>query len=85
MWSDIPNDVQHRWLEEDSHVTTFETAVAAVINGEWDEARESLASITAPDRAAEFYRRFLADSPASPPANWDGVLNMTYGGQVRQS
>lgn len=23
VWSDIPNNVQHRWLEEDGHVTTF--------------------------------------------------------------
>jgi gluconolactonase len=23
LWSDIPNDVQHRWLEEDGHVSTF--------------------------------------------------------------
>ena len=23
VWSDIPNDVQHRWLEEDGHVSVF--------------------------------------------------------------
>lgn len=23
MWSDIPNNVQHRWLDEDGHVTVF--------------------------------------------------------------
>ena len=23
LWSDIPNNVQHRWLEEDGHVSTF--------------------------------------------------------------
>lgn len=23
VWSDIPNDIQLRWLEEDGHVTTF--------------------------------------------------------------
>ena len=23
LWSDIPNDVQHRWLEEDGHSSTF--------------------------------------------------------------
>ena len=23
VWSDIPNNVQHRWLEEDGHVSTF--------------------------------------------------------------
>ena len=23
LWSDIPNDVQHRWLEEDGHVSIF--------------------------------------------------------------
>ncbi len=25
LWSDIPNDVQHRWLEEDGQVSTFRT------------------------------------------------------------
>jgi gluconolactonase len=25
LWSDIPNNVQHRWLEEDGHVSTFRT------------------------------------------------------------
>ena len=23
VWSDIPNNVQHRWLAEDNHVSTF--------------------------------------------------------------
>ncbi len=23
MWSDIPNDIQHRWLDEDGHVSVF--------------------------------------------------------------
>jgi gluconolactonase len=23
LWSDIPNNIQHRWLEEDGHVSTF--------------------------------------------------------------
>ena len=27
LWSDIPNNVQHRWLEEDGHVSTFRTPV----------------------------------------------------------
>jgi gluconolactonase len=27
LWSDIPNDVQMRWLEEDGHVSTFRTPV----------------------------------------------------------
>lgn len=27
LWSDIPNNVQHRWLEEDGHVSTFRNPV----------------------------------------------------------
>ena len=27
LWSDIPNNVQHRWLEEDGHVSTFRSPV----------------------------------------------------------
>ena len=27
LWSDIPNNVQHRWLEEDGHVSTFRQPV----------------------------------------------------------
>ena len=23
VWSDIPNDIQHRWIAEDGHVSTF--------------------------------------------------------------
>lgn len=27
VWSDIPNDLQHRWLEEDGHVSVFQKPV----------------------------------------------------------
>ena len=57
------------------HVATFETAVDAVISGEWDKAREILGGLEN-EGPIEFLLMRMSEHDNQPPADWDGVFRL---------
>ena len=60
----------------DAELAQYEHAVEAVIAGDWKRARELLTGILADDGPANFLRQFLATNDDTPPADWDGAINL---------
>lgn len=59
----------------DEHIATFETAVDAVISGEWDKAREILGGLEN-EGPIEFLLERMRDFGDQPPADWDGSFRL---------
>ena len=58
----------------DEHLSVFEQAVDAVLEGDWDTAFELLHDVPADDRAKDFLTVFMAQHNRTPPDPWDGVI-----------
>ena len=59
----------------DEHIATFETAVDAVISGEWDKAREILGGL-GNEAPIEFLLLRMSEHDNQPPADWDGAFRL---------
>ncbi len=59
----------------DEHIGGFESAVQAVISGEWSSAIEQLNALP-DDGAKEFLINHMADFNNEPPADWDGAFSL---------
>lgn len=57
------------------HIVTFETAVDAVISGEWDKAREILGGLEN-EGPIEFLLERMSEHDNQPPADWDGAFRL---------
>ena len=57
------------------HIATFDTAVEAVIAGEWDKAREILDGL-ADEGPKDFLLLHLSKYNNQPPADWDGAFRL---------
>ena len=58
------------------HIRTFESAVAAFLEGDWDDVVELLSEMPGRDRAKDFLLLQIAAHNYEPPADWDGVIHM---------
>ena len=56
------------------HIATYEQAVDALLNGDWNAAFKLLHNIPADDRAKDFLTVFIAQHNRTPPDGWDGVI-----------
>jgi adenylate cyclase len=61
----------------DTNITDFEAAVSAFIDGDWDEARDLLGQMPVKDRAKDFLLLQIASQNYEPPADWNGIINLT--------
>jgi adenylate cyclase len=59
----------------DEHIAGFETAVEAVVSGEWVSAIEQLNALP-DDGAKEFLINHMADFNNESPADWDGAFSL---------
>lgn len=59
----------------DEHIGGFESAVQAVISGEWSSAIGQLNALP-DDGAKEFLINHMADFNNEPPADWDGAFSL---------
>lgn len=59
----------------DEHIATFETAVDAVISGEWEKAREILGGLEN-EGPIEFLLLRMSEHNDQPPADWDGAFRL---------
>ncbi|MFN0056329.1 MAG: adenylate/guanylate cyclase domain-containing protein [Planctomycetales bacterium] len=60
----------------DQQIAQFESAVDAVVQGDWGQARSLLQTLPEEDGARAFLADFLARHHDSPPATWDGVITL---------
>jgi adenylate cyclase len=71
----LPTDVDYDSITE-ADLAQYEQAVDAVIAGEWKRAHELLLGILPDDGPANFLRQFLEEHRDTPPADWDGAINL---------
>jgi adenylate cyclase len=60
----------------DAEIAQYEQAVQAIIKGEWSKAQQLLAKLLPDDGPADYLRGFLAEHGTTPPADWDGAINL---------
>lgn len=69
----LPPEAEYPQLS-DQHLATFERAVAAMFQGDWQEAFELLHRVPAEDRVKDFLTVFMAQHNRTPPKDWDRVI-----------
>ena len=60
----------------DEHITAYESALDALLSGDWERAFELLHEVPAEDRVKDFLTVFIAQNDRTPPEQWDGVIPM---------
>lgn len=58
----------------DEHIQDYEAALAALVQGDWDEAFELLHRVPAEDRVKDFLTVLIAQHNRTAPDDWDGVI-----------
>ncbi|HUE74825.1 MAG TPA: adenylate/guanylate cyclase domain-containing protein [Pirellulaceae bacterium] len=61
----------------DEHLAAFESAVAALDASDWDGALQLLHRVPPDDLAKDFLTVFIAQHNRTPPADWDGVVEIS--------
>jgi len=61
----------------DAHIEDYESALAALIRGDWADAFELLHRIPSDDRAKDFLTVLIAQHNRTAPSGWDGVIPLT--------
>jgi adenylate cyclase len=69
----LPPVSQHPQLTDEA-IEQYETALAAVIDGDWQEALRWLHRVPAEDQVKDFLTVFIAQHNRTPPPDWDGVI-----------
>ena len=59
------------------NIADYETALQAVIDGQWARALEILSELPVRDRAKDFLMILIAQYNYEPPAGWTGTISMT--------
>jgi len=72
----------HPSSNEDGHLAdgqleSYDKAVTAVIDGQWDTARELLGQLPDDDGPKQFLLRNMADFNDTPPEDWNGAFALT--------
>ena len=60
----------------DAQIAQYELAVQAVIDGHWEKAQGLLKGLLPNDGPANYLRQFLTEHNFTPPADWDGAINL---------
>jgi len=58
----------------ESHIAAYESALDAVIAGDWKKAFQLLHQVPAEDEVKDFLTVFIAQHGRTPPPNWEGVI-----------
>jgi adenylate cyclase len=56
------------------HIEAYETALDALIAGDWKKSLHLLHEVPAEDEVKDFLTVFIAQHGRTPPANWEGVI-----------
>ncbi len=60
----------------DIHLEIYESALDKLQQGDWDEAFGLLHKVPAEDRVKDFLTVFIAQHGRTPPANWQGIIEL---------
>jgi adenylate cyclase len=60
----------------DEHIAAYEAALDQMLAGDWEQAFSLLHHVPAEDRVKDFLTVFIAQHHRTPPANWDGVIDL---------
>jgi adenylate cyclase len=60
----------------DAEIAQYEQAVQAIIKGGWSNADQLLTNLLPDDGPANYLRAFLTEHGTTPPADWDGAINL---------
>ena len=58
----------------DEDIASYEAALDALLQGDWDRAFTLLHHVPAEDRVKDFLTIFIAQNNRTPPDDWDGVI-----------
>jgi adenylate cyclase len=64
----------------DEHIAAYEAALEALTAGNWELAFSLLHQVPANDHVKDFLTVFIAQHHRTPPAHWDGVIDLSRGG-----
>jgi adenylate cyclase len=62
---------------QDDDLTAYERALDAFLAGHWTEAFDLLHQVPPNDRVKDFLTVYIAQHNRTPPANWNGVIELT--------
>lgn len=71
----LPSESVNSLLSGD-HIASYEQALDYLQAGEWDEAFRQLHRVPAEDRVKDFLTIYIAQHGRTPPANWNGVIQL---------
>jgi adenylate cyclase len=60
----------------DEDIEAYESALDALLAGDWEKAFELLHRVPAEDRVKDFLTVFIAQNNRTPPDGWDGVISL---------
>ena len=62
---------------DDGQIRQYETALDAVIDGQWQQAGDQLERLSAADGPTRFLKDLLAAQKHQPPEGWDGAFSLS--------
>jgi gluconolactonase len=90
VWSDIPNNVQHRWLEEDGHVSTFRNPANNSNGNTFDWEGRQISCEHATRRVVRYEHNGTATvlaekwqgKPFNAPMMWSSIPTAVFGSPI---
>ena len=71
----LPPEREYGLLSQ-QHVASYEEALAAFVDGDWNRAWEQLHLVPAADPSKDFLTTYIASRNRSAPEDWDGVIRL---------
>jgi adenylate cyclase len=68
-------------LLSDEHIAVYEAAWDDMLAGNWERAFSRLHQVPAEDHVKDFLTVYIAQHHRTPPANWDGVIDLAGEGR----
>jgi adenylate cyclase len=75
----LPSAAEYPELS-DAHLASYEQAFDLWRSGRWEESFARLHEVPATDRAKDFLTAFIAQHQRTPPADWDGAIQLASKG-----
>ncbi len=72
----LPPEAEYPQLSNQD-LANYEAALDAFLAGDWDQAIDNLHHVPPHDRVKDYLTVFIAQHDRNPPADWDGVIQMS--------
>ena len=71
----LPPEAEYKDLTA-AHIEAYEKALDKFMAGDWSEAMKLLHRVPPEDRVKDFLTEFIISNKRTPPANWNGVIEL---------